>query len=196
MRVTTVSQLSRIHDLGTYRNACRVINQLTSYTHQQRQQEKIIYLNKVGRDLIGSTHEVKFSPFVQHTLLTNEAYIFLKTPIDWQTECLLEFAEEKAKGLTFTLGSLALKAKKKQLISDAVFTRNGYVHLIEIDNTRHMVDNLKKIRAYSEMWPDIKNKYQMQPVLYFFTTTESRKKKLAAACKGMRAEVFTFNEVK
>lgn len=76
---------------------------------------------------------------------------------------------------------IALKFKKKQLISDAVFTRNGYVHLIEIDNTRHMQDNLKKIKSYIEMRPDIHQKFNMQTKLYFFTATESRKRKFTNA---------------
>lgn len=195
LRATTVRQLSRIHDLGSYRNACRVVNQLEPYTHQQRQQEKIIYLNKEGRGLIGSNREVKFSPVIQHTLLANEAYIYFNCPIDWRTECLLE-VEEKAKGLTFNIGSTALKPKSKQLISDAVFTRNGYVHLIEIDNTRYMQDNIKKIKSYADVWSAIKNKYQMDPILYFFTSTENRKRKLLSACKGIRAEVLTFEEIR
>ena len=193
MRATTVSQLSRVHNLGSYRNACRVVSQLGPYTHQQRQQEKIIYLNKEGRGLIGSDREVKFSPIIQHTLLANEAYIYFECPIDWKSEVVLEI-EEKTKGLTFNLGNTAIKPKKIQLIADAVFTRNGYVHFIEIDNTRHMQDNIKKLKSYAEMWPELKKKYQMQPKLYFFTTTQDRKKKLGTAAKWI--EVFTFNEIK
>lgn len=194
MKATTVRQLSRVHDLGSYRNACRVVTQLAPYTHQYRAQEKVIYLNKEGRDLIGSRNEVKKTPLLDHVLLTNEAYIHFNCPLDWHTEAFVE-SEEKVKGLTFNLGSVALKAKKS-LIIDAVFTRNGYVHLVEIDNTRHMQDNLKKIKSYQEVWQDIKNKYQLQPVLYFFTVSETRKNKLAAAGKGLRMEVKTFDDIR
>ena len=195
LRATTVRQLSHIHDLGSYRNACRIVNQLAPYTHQFREQEKVIYLNKEGRALIGSTKEVKRTPLIQHMLLTNEAFIHFQCPLDWRTECVLE-AEEERKGLVFSLGATALKPKMKQVIADAIFTRNGYVHIVEIDNTRHMQDNFKKINAYREMWKAIHTKYQLQPILYFFTTTEDRKRKLAAAGKGTRMEVKTFEELK
>lgn len=145
--------------------------------------------------MIGSDREVKYSTAIEHTLLCNEAYIHFNFPYDWWPEALVEL-EEKPKGITFNFGNTALKAKTKQIIVDATFTRNGYIYLVEIDNTRHMQDNFKKLKKYKEMWSDIKNKYQMQPVLYFFTTTETRKRKLMSAAKGMNVEVMTFGEIK
>ena len=44
-------------------------------------------------------------------------------------------SEIHIKRLTFT--------SKKKVISDAVFTRKGYLHLVEIDNNRSMKDNRK-----------------------------------------------------
>lgn len=75
-------------------------------------------------------------------LLTNQAYIYFSCPLDWSREYVIESKNEpeyqfgiQIKGLTFT--------SKKEVISDAVFTRKGYLHLAEIDNTRSMKDNRK-----------------------------------------------------
>lgn len=197
MRATTIKQLRKVHDLGGYRNAAKVVNQLKPYIHEYRENEKIIYLNKSGRDLIGSTHEVKQSPYIQHILLTNEAYVYFNCPFDWRTECSLEREEKLPKGFTLNLGNTALKSKIK-VVSDAIFTRNGYVHLVEIDNTRGMPDNKKKIDQYAAMWKEIKHIYNLQPILYVFTTSEIRKKKFEQwiSKKGLRSQVKTFNEIK
>lgn len=194
LRAVTVRQLSRIHDLGSYRNACRIINQLAPYTHQQRDREKVVYLNKEGRDLIGSTNEVKRGPLMDHILLANEAYIYFNCPLDWRAEVALEAKEQSPKGIIFNMPGIAIKIKK--VIADAVFTRNGYVHLIEIDNTRHMQDNIKKIMSYQEIWQDIKKEYQLQPMLYFFTTTADRKNKISRAIQGARGSVVLFDDIR
>jgi len=190
LKVTTVNQLARIHDLGGYRNACRVVSQLAPYTHQYRELEKIIYLNKEGRALIGSTKEVKRTPIIQHTLLANEAYIYLDCPRDWTLEVELE----QGKGLNFNLGGTITATKK--VVADAVFTRNGYVHLVEIDNIRDMKDNMKKIVNYKDIWKDIEKNYKLQPILYFFTTSANRKSKLEGALRSVRSKVLTFDEIR
>lgn len=197
MRATTIKQLMRVHDLGGYRNAAKIVKQLKPYIHEHRENEKIIYLNKHGRELIGSSHEVKHSPYIQHILLTNEVYIYFKCPFDWRTECPFEREEKLPKGFTLTLGNTALKSKKR-VIADAVFTRNGYVYLVEIDNIRKMQDNQKKIETYTDLWSSIKMEFGQQPILYFFTNTINRKKKFEdwLANKRIRYEVRTFDEIR
>lgn len=192
----SVRQLHDILHLGTYRNTCRVISKLSPYLHEVRSREKIVYLNKDGRDLIASENEVKRSMLFDHMLLANDAYIYFNCPRDWKRECVIEFTKEPEYSFRIQVKGLQSAVEVKKIIPDAVFTRNGYVHLIEIDNTRSMQDNLKKIKAYKELWKDIKEKYKLQPILYFFTVSENRKKKLAAAVKDMRSEVLTFNEIK
>lgn len=191
----SVRQLHQILQLGTYRNTCRVISQLAPYLHEVRSKEKIVYLNKEGRELIASETEVKKSILFDHMLLANDAYIYLNCPHDWKREQVIEVTKQPAYAFDIQVKGLGM-VEKKRLVSDAVFSRNGYVHLIEIDNIRDMRDNLKKIKVYREMWKDFKEKYQLQPILYFFTVSENRKGKLAAAVKGLRAEVFTFNDIR
>jgi hypothetical protein len=184
--VTTVRQLQRIHDLGSYRNACRIVSQLEPYLHVTRGREKIFYLNKEGRELIGSDKEVKKSMQIEHKLLTNEAYIYFGCPSDWRTEYKLEY-EEEITDIIIKIGS-GKSVMKKVVIADAYFDGN----IIEIDNTRHMKDNMKKIMNYREIFQLKK----INPRLYFFTTTSHRKQKLEKWLAGMDHQVLTFDEIK
>ncbi|CAM3728583.1 Replication-relaxation [Mesobacillus zeae] len=188
--VAKIKHLLRIHDLKSYRNACRVVRQLEPYTHQSYfDREKIIYLNKEGRALIGSTKEVKKSPLIQHSLLRNDAFVHFNCPMNWRTEHTLEVAHKPLSEFEIMIKGLTLKSKK--VVADAVFERNGYMHIIEIDNTRNMIDNKKKIEAYREILPSLK-----VPILYFFTVNEGRKKKLQEWLYGIRHEILTFEEIR
>lgn len=193
--VVSVRQLHEILRLGTYRNTCRVINKLSPYLHEVRSREKIVYLNKVGRELIASDKEVKKSILFDHMLLANDAYIYFSCPHDWQTEHVIESHTEAAHYFSIQVKGLT-STQTKKVIADATFSRNGYLYLIEIDNTRHMADNVKKVKRYKEMWTDIQKKANMQPILYFITVSQNRKRKLQAATKGLRAEVLTFEEIR
>ena len=185
-----IKHLQRIHDLKSYRNACLVVRKLMPYTHQfYHDKAKVIYLNKEGRQLIGSTKEVKKSPLIAHTLLRNEAFIHFGCPLDWRTEHPLTKQETALSGFQIKVEGLSLKQEKK-VIADAVFSRNGYLYIIEIDHTRNMADNRKKIELYREILPSLEN-----PLLYLFTGSDDRKRKLAAWMKGMRGEVKTFVEI-
>lgn len=170
---------------------------MNEYLHEYRGREKVVYLNEYGRNYIASEKEVKKSSLFDHMLLANDAYIYFDCPQTWIKEYAFEREVKPKYDFAIQLNGKTPTAKEK-IVSDAVFTRNGYVYLIEIDNIRDMRDNMKKIKKYKEMWKDIAEKFQMKPVLYFFTTTETRKRKLidAAKGKGMNAEVMTFNEIK
>lgn len=176
-------------DLRSYRNACRVVRELEPFTNQIfYDREKVIYLNKEGRQLIGSNKEVKKSPVLEHTLLRNEVYLYFDCPIDWRTEYVIEKQQERYSSLQIKVEGIKLKQQK--VVADAVFTRNGYTYLIEVDNTRNMSDNRKKIELYKEIMPSVN-----APILYFFTVSEIRKRKLEQWLKGIRAEVKTFGEI-
>lgn len=192
--IVKIKHLQEIHDLKSYRNACRIITtHLRPYIIETYfQKEKVMYLNKKGRELIGSEKDMQINHYTIHSLLRNEVYIYFKCPYDWQNEYPLE-TDLKALNsfeISFSIGTLT---NKKKVISDAVFTRNGYTHLIEVDNERKMMDNHKKIETYREILPTFKDK---NPILYFFTKTESRKAKLKEWLKGLHHEVFTFDEIK
>ncbi|GIN38428.1 hypothetical protein [Heyndrickxia oleronia] len=189
--MVTIRQLRQKHDLKSYRNACRVVKQLEPYIHTTFfNKEKVLYLNKDGRELIGSTKEMKRNSLIEHILLANEAYFYFKCPLDWKREYTIEVKDR----IVFNRMNIV----KKKVIADASFTRNGYMHLIEIDNIRDMSDNKNKIEIYLEMWTFIKKEFNQLPILYFFTTTEIRKRKLdhwLNQCK-LRHEVLVINDLR
>jgi hypothetical protein len=198
--IVKIKHLLSIHDLKSYRNACRVVNQLSEYTHQiYYEKEKVIYLNKAGRDYIGTEKEVTKSMQIGHYLLRNDAYIHFGCPYDWQNEYALEAEEtpsRKVDGIIF--GDKMKVNNKKKVIADALFTRNGYTHIIEIDNQRDMIDNRKKVSSYAEIIPLVRKNFESTPIIYFFTTTEARKKKLSAWLKekSIKHEVKLYDEIK
>ncbi|MBO0959579.1 hypothetical protein J1P26_07505 [Neobacillus sp. MM2021_6] len=193
--VVKIKHLLEIHDLKSYANACRIITkQLRPYIHETYyQKEKVIYLNKAGRDLIASEKEdIRINEQTIHSLLRNEVFIYFKCPRDWKNEHPIQtdIMNRNSFGIQFKGISLS---NNKKVISDAVFKRNGYLHLIEVDNERKMLDNKKKIEAYKEVLPA----YQDQtPILYFFTKTELRKRKLSEWLKGIRHEIMTYDEIR
>lgn len=188
-----IKHLQQIHDLKSYRNACRVVNQLKPYVHETFfEREKVIYLNKEGLELIGSEKEIKKSTQMAHSLLRNEVYIYFGCPYDWQNEYAIEANLRPPSN--FEIHCLGVKLNnKKKVVCDAVYKRNGYLHLVEIDNTQSMAENKRKIEAYREVLPQVKENV---PILYFFTTTEIRKRKFEELLRGMRYKVHTFEEIK
>ena len=178
-----IKHLQQIHDLKSYRNACRIVKQLNPYIHETfLNKEKVIYLNKDGRELIGSNKEMKVNSHMTHTLLANEVYLYFNCPLDWKREYALE-EENRLKGLNIS----GLKVVSKKVIADAVFSRNGYLHFIEIDNVSKMTDNMKKIETYLSL---------LKPThkLYIFTKTKERKKKFDSWLRG-RGEVLLYKDL-
>lgn len=184
----SVKQLHEILRIGSYRHTCRVVSQLEPYLNIDRSRQKIVYLNKDGRALIGSTKEVKKSVLFDHMLLANDAFIHYDCPQDWKREYTIETAQEAEYGFAIQVKGLSVATKQK-IIPDAVFSRDGYVHLVEIDNTRGMVDNRKKIEKYRAMWPEIRKQFGAQPKLCIFTRSEKRKKEFMQLCDKLPCEI-------
>lgn len=192
--VVSVKQLHEILRLGSYRNTCRIINQLEEYLHVERGRQKIVYLNKEGRNLIGSNREVKKSALFDHILLTNKVYIHYDCPVTWKREHIISIRQEPVHAFQIQVKGLSIKNEVK-LIADAMFERNGYTHLIEVDNTLPMVENKKKIKRYLELWPEIRKRYS-NPKLCIFTKSEKRKRTFQEGLRNVPNEIFTFEEIK
>ena len=196
--IVKIKHLQSIHKLGSYRNACKIVNQLSAYTNQTYyNKEKVVYLNKKGRDLIGAEKEINGISQAKHYLLRNEVYLHFDSPIDWINEYTFEVDEVAPRSVDIIVQGLK-PSNKKKVVCDALFTRNGYTHIIEIDNTRDMIDNRKKVNSYAEILPLIRKDFKSAPILYFFTHTQDRKKKLSAWLKdrGIRHEVLMYDEMK
>jgi len=189
----TIKQIRGIHDLKTYRNACYMLKQLEPYTNTTfHNREKVFYLNKSGRDLIGSSKEFKVGQKLEHTLLRNDVYIYLNCPFDWQSEKVLEYASEQP-----NLNGIIIRgvnvATKKKIVSDGYYKRNGYTYIVEIDNKRDMKDNHKKIVSYAECF-----KYLDTPRLSMYTHTLDRQRKLTKWMNENKVpgEVKLYEEIK
>ncbi|MEK5524165.1 hypothetical protein [Heyndrickxia sp. FSL W8-0423] len=189
--MVTIKQLRRKHDLKSYRNACRIVKQLEPFIHTTFfNKEKVLYLNKDGREFIGSTKEVKRNALIEHTLLSNEVYFHFNCPLDWRREHVIELKSDMKKHEIIVNGGL--KIANKKIIADASFTRNGYTHFVEIDNTRDMSDNKKKIESYIDAF-----KQDRLSILYIFTKSKNRKRKFESWINqyNLRAHVHTFEEI-
>lgn len=187
--VVTVKQLHYILKYDNYRKTCRVVQKLEPYLNVERSRQKIVYLNKEGRQMIGSNREVKKSALFEHMLLANEVFIHYNCPLTWKREYVIETSDLnfiKVKGLNLQ--------PKNKIVCDAFFERNGYCHFIEIDNTRKMVDNKKKIEKYLEMWPEIRKRYS-NPKLCIFTKSAQRKKTFRELLRNVPNEVYCFSEI-
>lgn len=191
--IVSVRQLHEILKLGSYRNTCRVVNQLEEYLHVERGRQKIVYLNKEGRNLIGSSREVKKSALFDHMLLANEVFIHYGCPVTWKREHVITVRQKPVHTFQIQVQGLTIKNEVK-LIVDAIFERNGYSYLIEIDNTLPMTENRKKIKKYLDLWPEIRKQFQ-NPRLCIFTKSEKRKKTFQEWIRNVPNEVYCFSEI-
>lgn len=162
----TREQLQILENLGGERNAQRIMQRLEKekYVSSVRYEKKIYYLSKKGQRLIGTEKELKRS-MIRHTIMRNDLYIKLGIPGDWRKEVKLEING------------------KPHLISDAMFTKNGIYHFVEIDNQQTMKNNADKIRKYKELFRIIFNQFGHHPVLIWYTVSDVRKVKLEKMCQ-------------
>jgi len=161
----TRDQLQILENLGGERNAQRIMQRLEKekYVSSIRYEKKIYYLSKKGQRQIGSEKELK-KKWIQHTIMRNDLYIKLGMPKDWKKEVNL-----KMNGELF-------------LVTDAMFTKNGVNHFVEIDNQQTMKNNIDKIRKYKELSSVIFEQFGHYPVLIWYTLSEIRKEKLKETC--------------
>jgi hypothetical protein len=193
--IVKIKHLQQIHNLKSYRNTCRIISShLKPFINETfYQKEKVMTLNKRGREFIGTdSSEMKPGPQSIHSLLRNEVYIYFKCPGDWKNEYAIKTVSNPHINSGIIFNGLNLSGEKK-LFADAAFKRNGYLHLIEVDNERKMLDNKKKIETYYEILPKYQNE---NPVVYFFTETVNRKHQLQEWLNGIKSHVLTFEEIR
>ena len=188
----TIRQLRIIHELKNYRYACYVISQLKHFFHTTYfQKEKVFYLNKDGRHLIGSDNEITKASQIEHNLLRNEAYIYFTFPYDWTIEKSLSYQIETEPKDVIEQIKKTKKIEMRKIVADAYFSRNGYEHFVEIDNTRGMKDNKKKIESYAKA---LKNMQKLE----IFTTTNNRKETFEKWIKehNIAANVYVYSDIK
>jgi Replication-relaxation len=174
----TRSQLQRLHSLGTSRNASRIMKNMGEYLNSFRENENVFYLNKRGRERIGSSTIRTRTLQIHHILMRNELYLFFKQPGYWQPE------------IPVAVGDL-------KLIPDVLFATDQY-YFAEIDHTQKMIVNQHKIQKYKELKKTnaFQERYKHFPKLIWITTTEHRKKQLKNLCKELDHEVYTLEDLR
>lgn len=187
LKFATREQLQKIHQLGGDRNALKVLNEMKEYFHiQNHEGMNVYYLNKPGRDRIGSETELKWTLQAEHHLMRNDIYIHFNQPADWRIEEDILFR--------YTEGQ---ERKHMKMVPDATFTLNGVYHFLEVDRTQSMLENKKKIEHYAKLSPVMLKQYGHQPVLIFYTLTELRRNKLKEICQlqNVKCEVYIKEDI-
>ena len=166
------SQLQRMFDLGSDRNAQRILKNMSSYVNIIKRGQYIYYLNKKGRDYVGSTIKRSKAENIEHALLRNEIYIMYNQPEKWIIEDPIEL-----NGKTY-------------LIPDVKFRANGQNFLVEVDRFQTMVNNKKKIEKYAAIRTKI-------PMLIWIIENEKRKSRLEGYLKdkGINSYVITKKDL-
>jgi hypothetical protein len=167
------SQLQKLHDLGGNRNASRILKDLDEHLSHFRQGENIYYLNQSGMDRIGWDKQPRKKRLeAKHYLMRNDLYIAMNQPLSWKNE------------IKFHIPDIVT------VIADAVFEKDGVLHIVEIDHTQQMVENRKKIEKYKAIrqYKDFK--------MIWVTTTTYRKKQLSKGCQGLRFKIYTSDELR
>jgi SOS-response transcriptional repressor LexA len=177
----TRSQIQRLHNLGSDRNACRVLANMKEYLNSFRLDENVFYLNKKGRELVGSTKKLSRSAQIKHILMRNEFYIYYGCPGVWYIE-----KEIVINGKTYVK-------------PDVIFKTDRF-YFLEVDHTQSMINNKRKINKYVELKQTgaFQQQYGYFPLLLWLTTSKLRKEKLEKHCEEVRLETFvvTIDELK
>jgi hypothetical protein len=145
----------------------------------------VYYLNKEGRDLIGSDNKVNWSLYMEHHLLRNQVFIHYSCPQDWVIEKKTFFTPAPGQ-------------PEKYITPDARFSVKEVRYFLEVDRTQSMVDNRAKIERYKELSPLIEAQFGHKPVIVWYTARISRVEKLKELCEeaGLQCDVWSFDDLR
>ncbi|MBT2577465.1 replication-relaxation family protein [Bacillus sp. ISL-8] len=185
LKFATRRHLMAIHDMGGIRNANRILKDLNPYVNSTvYKKEHVYYLNKQGRALFDDTEKVVPTIRLAHSLMRNEAWLYLFCPDDWQIEAPIRYK---------------VNDHKKTIIPDVKYRDSDEIlNAVEIDRTQMMNVNSEKMNKYGEFTVYYKNKYNGKvPIVHFFTLTPYRQKTLEqfAVQQGVYAKVYVVSEV-
>ncbi|HEF1854871.1 MULTISPECIES: replication-relaxation family protein [Bacillus] len=185
LKFATRRHLMAIHDLGGIRNANRILKGLSSFVNSTvYKKEHVYYLNKKGRELFDDNEKVIPNSRLAHSLMRNEAWLYLFCPDDWQIEAPIRYK---------------VNDRKKTIISDVKFRDDdGILNAVEIDRKQTMNINAEKMNRYGEFTVYYKNKYNGKvPIIHFFTLTSYRQKTLEqfAVQQGVYTKVHVIPEL-
>lgn len=150
---------------------------LAAYTNHFRDEENVYYLNKKGRELVGSSKAVQKSPNYLHTIMRNDVYIHFNCPKLWKNE---------------------FPIPNQGLVPDAVYSVNGQQYFLEVDRLQKMNKNIEKLKRYasfreSGLWQ--KHNGGQFPIVVFYTTTDTRKWQLTESNPGLSLLCLTKKDL-
>lgn len=175
----TRDQLRQFFKLGKVCNTNRVLRNLSSYLLNIREgYQTIYYLSKDGRAYVDCTKVRKRGGHVKHIIMRNQFWLFYNCPKDWKNEVKISNSDNS-------------------VITDAMFSRNGFKYFLEVDNLQTMRVNRDKIDRYMKLMPSLVQQFGYYPTLIWLTTTEFRKRQLEVACvsSGLKCLVYTMNDI-
>ncbi|MCM3160972.1 replication-relaxation family protein [Metabacillus litoralis] len=165
-----------MHDLGSARNASRVMQGLSDYVSSFRDGENIYYLNKEGRERVGAKRAMKKTTQARHYLMRNSIYIAYGCPSNWKNEMKFGIKE----------------VKNASLVCDATFVIDRKRYIIEVDHTQKMSKNKSKIERYRKLIE--LGVFEKMPMFIWMTTTQYRKDQLIQLCEGLEVQIFLVND--
>ncbi|HZG82121.1 MAG TPA: replication-relaxation family protein [Brevibacillus sp.] len=173
--------IQRLHRLGGDRNARKVLQQMEEYLYCFREEGygTVFYLNRIGRQMIGSQKVVKRSMQTRHTLMRNDFFFRAGCPGYWRPE------------VKVTDGHTTL-------VTDALFKKAGQYNFLEVDNTQTMVENRAKIKRFREIFDRglFQKEYGYFPTLHVVTVSKIRVRRFVELCKGLPAQVYYHQDIK
>ncbi len=175
-------QIATIHNLGKVRNTNRILKDLSIFLSSYREEySTVYYLNALGRDYVGSEKVRRKNQFVNHVLMRNDFYIYMKCPVHWENE-------------------IKVKDEEHSVICDSLFTKLNRKYFLEVDSTQKMKINREKVKQYLGLYrsDSLKNLFSHNPGLIWITTTELRRQQLRELCKDfpIKVSVYTINDIK
>lgn len=131
-----------------------------------------------GRKEIGSSKIKRKTMHVQHTIVRNEAFLWLQ-PEQWREEYTIKWDDNT-------------------IITDALYKLSGRYGFLEIDLTQSMSQNEKKIDMYKRL--QASGRWQAKhgpfPEVLYVTISEYRKEKLSRMFGELQGKVMTINDIK
>lgn len=172
------SQIQEMHDLKSTRNANRILKDMEEFLNVQKHIENVYYLNKKGRELIGSETKRTKSMQIEHHLMRTDMYIYFECPKKWDIE---------------------YQGLKEILIPDAFFLTDSLWRFLEVDNLQKMSNNVDKFKRYKKLkgMNIIQKKLGHFPTLVWYTTTELRREQLIKLANkyDVFCEVYTKKDL-
>jgi len=173
----TRSQIQVLHELGSSRNASRIMKQLETdgLVNSFRDNEKVYYLSREGRERVGCKKQRKKTTTARHYIMRNSIYIAFDSPETWKNE-----------------QRLIVKDAGIKIVADAIFKQDGRFMIVEVDHTQKMTANRTKVDKYRKLVE--LGVFEKPPLFVWMTTTEHRRKQITKLCEGLDVQVFTVRD--